>query len=42
MAQEEEEGDAVPKQHTHSYCCLDYPAIVDVVQVSIAFCLIYA
>ena len=27
-----EDGDGAPKQHTHSYCCLDYPSFVDVVQ----------
>lgn len=31
----DENADGAPKQHTHSYCCLDYPTIVDVVQLKL-------
>ncbi len=30
----EEEGEATQRHLTHSYCCIDYPRFVDMLQVS--------
>lgn len=33
MAVTEEEGEATQRQLTHSYCCIDYPRFIDMLQV---------
>ena len=33
----EEEGEATQRHLTHSYCCIDYPRFVDMLQVRESF-----
>lgn len=33
VAVAEEDGEATQRQLTHSYCCIDYPRFIDMLQV---------